>query len=131
MAATIRFYSTGRRKGAVARVWLEPGTGQITINTKGAGEYLHRVHLVSMVEQPLHMTQTREQLNVIADVAGGGLTGQAGAIRHGIARALVVMNEALRGSLGAGGMLTRDPRVKERKHAGRRRARRGKQFSKR
>ena len=131
MAATVRFYGTGRRKDAVARVWLEPGTGEITINTKGAAEYLHRVHLVSLVEQPLHMMQTREQLNVIADVAGGGLTGQAGAIRHGIARALVVMNEGLRGSLGAGGMLTRDPRVKERKHAGRHRARRGKQFSKR
>ncbi|NLO73206.1 MAG: 30S ribosomal protein S9 [candidate division WS1 bacterium] len=131
LADAVRFYGTGKRKDAVARVWLQPGTGVITINGKPAQEYLHRITLTEMVEQPLRVTQTREQLDVVADCSGGGIVGQAGAVRHGIAKALVTMNAELRGILGPAGLLTRDPRVKERKHAGRRRARRGKQFSKR
>jgi len=127
----VRYYGTGKRKNSVARVWIQPGTGQITINGKPAEEYLHRVELSAMVEQPLLVTQTRSQLDVIAHVLGGGITGQAGAVRHGIAKALVGMNEELRGTLSPSGLLTRDPRVKERKHAGKRGARRGKQFSKR
>ncbi len=131
MASSVRYYGTGKRKNSVARVWIQPGTGQITINGKPAEEYLHRVELSAMVEQPLLVTQTRSQLDVIAHVLGGGITGQAGAVRHGIAKALVGMNEELRGTLSPSGLLTRDPRVKERKHAGKRGARRGKQFSKR
>lgn len=131
MASSVRYYGTGKRKNSVARVWIQPGTGQITINGKPAEEYLHRVKLSAMVEQPLLATQTRSQLDVIAHVLGGGITGQAGAVRHGIAKALVGMNEELRGTLSPSGLLTRDPRVKERKHAGKRGARRGKQFSKR
>jgi len=131
LASSVRYYGTGKRKNSVARVWIQPGTGQITINGKPAEEYLHRVELSAMVEQPLLVTQTRSQLDVIAHVLGGGITGQAGAVRHGIAKALVGMNEELRGTLSPSGLLTRDPRVKERKHAGKRGARRGKQFSKR
>ena len=131
MAASNRPYGTGKRKGAVARVWLQPGTGKITINGKDAPDYLHRLKLVNMVEEPLRITATRESLDMIADVAGGGIAGQGGAVRHGIAKALVDMDVDYRGKLGPSGLLTRDPRVKERKHAGRHRARRGKQFSKR
>lgn len=127
----MRYYGTGKRKNSVARVWIQPGSGQITINGQSAEEYFHRVKLLEMVEQPLALTQTRSQLDVIIDASGGGITGQAGAVRHGIAKALVGMSEELRGMLGPSGLLTRDPRVKERKHAGKRRARRGKQFSKR
>ena len=115
----------------MARVWLQPGSGKITINGKDAPEYLHRLKLVLMVEEPQHITATSETLDVVADVAGGGIAGQAGAVRHGIAKALVDMDVDYRSKLGPSGLLTRDPRVKERKHAGRHRARRGKQFSKR
>ncbi len=131
MAASTRPYGTGKRKDAVARVWLQPGTGKITINGKDAMEYLHRIKLVNMVEEPLLLTQTRDSLDVVADASGGGIAGQAGAVRHGIAKALVDLDAEHRGRLGPSGLLTRDPRVKERKHAGRHRARRGKQFSKR
>lgn len=131
MAAPARNYGTGKRKGAVARVWLQPGTGKIIINGKEAMDYLCRVKLVGMVELPLELTETRSSLDVVVDASGGGIAGQAGAIRHGISKALVEMDVAYRGILGPRGLLTRDPRVKERKHAGRHRARRGKQFSKR
>ena len=131
MAESDRYYGTGKRKNAVARVWLQPGTGVITINGKTAEEYLHRITLTERIQQPLLAAEMRERLDVVADCSGGGIAGQAGALRHGIAKALVVMNGELRGVLGPLGLLTRDPRVKERKHAGRRRARRGKQFSKR
>jgi small subunit ribosomal protein S9 len=131
LAASNRPYGTGKRKGAVARVWLQPGTGKITINGKDAPDYLNRLKLVLMVEEPQQITATRETLDVVADVAGGGIAGQAGAVRHGIAKALVDMDVDYRSKLGPSGLLTRDPRVKERKHAGRHRARRGKQFSKR
>jgi small subunit ribosomal protein S9 len=131
LAESDRYYGTGKRKNAVARVWLQAGTGVITINGKPAEDYLHRVTLTEIIQQPLLATELRDQLDVVADCAGGGIAGQAGAVRHGIAKALVVMNVELRGVLGPLGLLTRDPRVKERKHAGRHRARRGKQFSKR
>lgn len=126
-----RPYGTGKRKDAVAKVWLEPGNGEIIINDQPAAEYLKRDSLNTMVRQPLVVTQTVEQYNVRSKVFGGGLTGQAGAVRHGIAKALVESNAELRAVLGPAGLLTRDPRVKERKHAGFRKARRGKQFSKR
>lgn len=126
-----RPYGTGKRKDATAKVWLEPGNGEIIINDQPAAEYLKRDSLDTMVRQPLVITQTLEQYNVRSKVFGGGLTGQAGAVRHGIAKALVASNAELRAVLGPAGLLTRDPRVKERKHAGFRKARRGKQFSKR
>ncbi len=124
-------YGTGRRKDAIARVWIKPGTGEITINGRPYTDYLHRTQLEQMVVQPLQVTETAGQYDVKAMVKGGGISGQAGAVRHGIAKALVDLNEEYRGLLGPSGLLTRDPRVKERKHAGRHRARRGKQFSKR
>ena len=124
-------YGTGRRKSAIARVWVKPGVGDITINGQPYVEYLHRVQLEQMVVSPLEVTETVGQFDVKAMVKGGGISGQAVAVRHGIAKALVDMNEEYRGVLGPNGLLTRDPRVKERKHAGRHRARRGKQFSKR
>jgi len=126
-----RNYGTGKRKDAVARVWITPGAGQITINGKTAAQYLHRAALEQMVLQPFVVTETMGQFDVKAYVSGGGIAGQAGAVRHGIAKALVQSDEARRSPLGSAGLLTRDPRVKERKHAGFRRARRGKQFSKR
>ena len=124
-------YGTGKRKDAVAKVWLMPGAGENTINGEGAREYLKRDTLNQMVDQPLKATENADQYHAVCKVQGGGLTGQAGAVRHGIAKALVDMDVALRGILGPAGLLTRDPRVKERKHAGFRKARRGKQFSKR
>jgi small subunit ribosomal protein S9 len=124
-------YGTGKRKDAVARVWIRPGTGNITINGKSFGDYLHRTALSEMVLAPMKATETLDKIDVKAFVKGGGIAGQAGAVRHGIAKALVESDEANRPVLGAAGFLTRDPRVKERKHAGFRRARRAKQFSKR
>ena len=126
-----RFYGTGKRKDAVARVWIMPGTGRITINGKPYREYLQRAGLEQTVLQPLIAAEVADRYDVKAYVHGGGVAGQAGAVRHGIAKALVVEDEDRRAILGSAGLLTRDPRVKERKHAGFRRARRGKQFSKR
>lgn len=125
-------YGTGRRKSAVAKVWLIPGgSGQITINEMTPKEYLKRERLAVVVTEPLKTTDTAGQYDCKCIVLGGGLSGQAGAVRHGIANALVDANPDHRSSLGPAGLLTRDPRVKERKHAGFRKARRGKQFSKR
>lgn len=125
-------YGTGRRKAAVAKVWLiEGGSGQITINNQPAHEYLKRERLAVIVREPLVVTQTEDRYDVKCIVLGGGLSGQAGAVRHGIAKALVDANPDYRALLGPAGLLTRDPRVKERKHAGFRKARRAKQFSKR
>jgi len=124
-------YGTGKRKDAVAKVWLQPGTGEITINDQAARDYLKRDTLNVMVNQPMKVTDNVGEYDVICKVKGGGLAGQAGAVRHGIAKAFVDMDETLRGLLGPAGLLTRDTRVKERKHAGFRKARRGKQFSKR
>lgn len=124
-------YGTGRRKDAVARVWIRPGTGSITINGLAPLDYLNRERLVQDMMHPLRALGAEETIDVKAFVKGGGKTGQAGALRHGIAKALVAADAENRPKLGPLGLLTRDPRVKERKHAGFRRARRAKQFSKR
>ncbi len=128
----IRFYATGRRKESVARVWLIPeGMGQIVVNGRPLLDYLCRLSLSEHVLEPLRVTNTLGMFDVKATAKGGGLTGQAGALRHGIARALVVWNEELRPALRRYGLLTRDPRAKERKKYGYKRARRGFQFRKR
>lgn len=131
MVQPTAYYGTGHRKDATARVWIKEGTGEITVNGKPLAEYLPRQSLIQLVKQPFEVTDTVGRFNVYAHATGGGPSGQAGAIRHGIAKALVEFDESLRGVLRRHGYLTRDPRVKERKHAGFRRARRGKQFSKR
>ena len=124
-------YGTGKRKDAIAKVWLRPGTGEIVVNDLPVTEYLHRYALTQIVLEAFEVTGTTDHYDVKARVSGGGKSGQAHAIRHGIAKALVEDNEEFRGLLREQGLLTRDPRVKERKHAGFRKARRGKQFSKR
>ena len=125
------FYGTGKRKDAVARVWLVPGSGQITINNKPLEEYFPRVALQVMAREPLAKTPAGANFDVKATAKGGGTSGQAGALRHGIAKALTLSDEELRGAMREIGAMTRDPRVKERKKYGRKRARRGFQFSKR
>ena len=125
------FYGTGRRKKSVARVRLYPGTGVITINGKNIDEYFGLETMKLIVNQPLEATETVGKYDVVANVVGGGFSGQAGAIRHGISRALLVADEANRGVLKAAGFLTRDPRMKERKKYGLKKARRASQFSKR
>ena len=125
------FYGTGRRKKSVARVRLYPGTGVVTINGKSIDEYFGLETLKLIVNQPLEATENVGKFDVVANVVGGGISGQAGAIRHGIARALLVADEANRGVLKAAGFLTRDPRMKERKKYGLKAARRAPQFSKR
>ena len=124
------FYGTGKRKDAIARVWLTPGTGTITVNGKSVEEYFPRVMLQQHLRSPLALTG-EQTFDIKAFAKGGGTTGQAGAVRHGIAKCLVLFNEEFRGDLREIGSLTRDPRVKERKKYGRKRARRGFQFSKR
>ncbi len=125
-------YGTGRRKSSVARVRLFPGgTGAITINGRDIEEYFGLETLKLIVRQPLVTTSTIGKVDIVATVSGGGVTGQAGAIRHGIARALLLMNEEFRPALKAAGFLTRDPRMKERKKYGLHAARRAPQFSKR
>lgn len=128
---TTRYYGTGRRKSSVARVYLVPGTGKITINKRDIDEYLGLETLKVVVRQPLELTGTRDKFDVLVNVKGGGYTGQAGAIRHGIARALLEVNSEFRPTLKAAGFLTRDPRMKERKKYGLKGARRAPQFSKR
>ena len=125
------FYGTGRRKKSIARVRLYPGTGVITINGKNIDEYFGLETLKLIVNQPLEATETMGKYDVVANVVGGGISGQSGAIRHGISRALLVADEANRGVLKAAGFLTRDPRMKERKKYGLKAARRAPQFSKR
>lgn len=125
------YYATGRRKGAVARVWLFPNQKGISVNRLEVGEYLKRANLQMLVEQPLKETQLLDQFHIRADVSGGGLAGQAGAVRLGIARALVKYDEKLRAVLRRGGHLTRDPREKERKKFGRKGARKSFQYTKR
>ena len=124
-------YGTGRRKDAVARVWIRPGTGVVTLNGLAPAEYLTREKLIQEIMQPLLAMPQPDVWDVKALVKGGGKSGQAGAVRHGIAKALVDAAAENRALLGPLGLLTRDPRAKERKHAGFRRARRAKQFSKR
>ena len=125
------FYGTGRRKKSVARVRIVPGTGVITINKKDIDAYFGLETLKLIVNQPFAVTNTRGKFDIIANVNGGGLSGQAGAIRHGLARALVAADENNKPALKAAGFLTRDPRMKERKKYGLKGARRAPQFSKR
>ena len=125
------FYGTGRRKSSVARVRLYPGTGAITINGRDVDDYFGLETLKLIMNQPFEVTGTMGKYDVVANVVGGGISGQAGAIRHGIARALLVADEANRPALKAAGFLTRDPRMKERKKYGLKAARRAPQFSKR
>ena len=127
----IVFYGTGRRKSSVARVRLVEGTGKITINGKDIDEFFGLETLKVIVRQPLTVTNTTSKYDVIASVKGGGFTGQAGAIRHGVARALNEANQEYRPALKQNGFLTRDPRMKERKKYGLKKARKAPQFSKR
>ncbi len=124
-------YGTGRRKSSVARVRIVPGTGKITINDRDIDDFFGLETLKVVVRQPLVATDTLGKFDVIAKVTGGGFTGQAGAIRHGLSRALLTVDEAYRPALKAAGFLTRDPRMKERKKYGLKAARRAPQFSKR
>jgi small subunit ribosomal protein S9 len=126
-----RAYATGRRKDAVARVWVKPGKGQITINDRPAARYFARPVLRMLITQPFLVADRYQQFDVMATVKGGGLSGQAGAVRHGISRALTNYEPELRAILKKAGFLTRDPRVVERKKYGRAKARRSFQFSKR
>ncbi|MBQ7374077.1 MAG: 30S ribosomal protein S9 [Clostridia bacterium] len=128
----LQYWGTGRRKSAVARVRLIPGgNGAITINDRSIDEYCDLDTLKLIIRQPLVLTETESKYDVFVNVKGGGFTGQAGAIRHGIARALIVAEPELRSALKAAGYLTRDPRMKERKKYGLKKARRAPQFSKR
>ncbi|MBX7528212.1 30S ribosomal protein S9 [Qipengyuania vesicularis] len=126
-----RAYATGRRKDATARVWLVPGSGKITVNGKDQEVYFARPTLRLVIDQPFAITERQEQYDVVATVRGGGLSGQAGAVKHGIAQALAKYEPALRSTVKAAGFLTRDSRVVERKKYGRAKARRSFQFSKR
>ena len=129
--ASVKYYGTGRRKKGIARVYLTPGTGKITINKRDIDEYFGLETLKVVVRQPLVATETLEKFDVLVNVHGGGFTGQAGAIRHGIARALLKADAEFRPTLKKAGYLTRDPRMKERKKYGLKAARRAPQFSKR
>ena len=129
--ATTKFYGTGRRKHSIARVYLLPGTGKVTINKRDMDEYFGMETLKVIVRQPLVLTETAEKFDVLVNVCGGGFTGQAGAIRHGISRALLQADAEYRPALKKAGFLTRDPRMKERKKYGLKAARRAPQFSKR
>ena len=126
-----KFYGTGRRKKSIARVYLVPGTGNITINKRSIDEYFGLETLKLIVRQPLVATETADKFDVIVNVHGGGTTGQAGAIRHGLSRALLQVDAEYRPILKKAGFLTRDPRMKERKKYGLKAARRAPQFSKR
>ncbi|MBQ6376634.1 MAG: 30S ribosomal protein S9 [Lachnospiraceae bacterium] len=129
--ASERYYGTGRRKSSVARVYLTEGTGKITVNKRDIDDYFGMETLKMIVRQPFGVTNTNEKWDVMVFVHGGGYTGQAGAIRHGISRAMVKADAEYRPSLKAAGFLTRDPRMKERKKYGLKGARRAPQFSKR
>lgn len=130
MAVTY-YYGTGRRKNATAKVWLREGTGNIVINGKTVHDYLCRPTMEMIAVSPLVVANLQDRFDVTVKCLGGGNSGQAGAVRHGLARALVQFDEGLRKLMRSYGMMTRDPRVKERKKYGRKRARRGFQFSKR
>ena len=129
--ANTKYYGTGRRKSSVARVYLVPGTGKVTINKRDMDEYFGLETLKLIVNQPFEATSTQGKFDVLVNVKGGGFTGQAGAIRHGISRALCVADPEYRPALKKAGFLTRDPRMKERKKYGLKAARRAPQFSKR
>ena len=132
MAAVLdRFYGTGRRKTSIARVWIKPGAGRIVVNRRAFEDYFPRETLRMIIAQPLQVTNTAGQFDVIATVAGGGPTGQAGAVRHGLARALARVDDKLRQPLKKAGLLTRDPRMRDRKKYGQPGARQKFQYSKR
>lgn len=131
MAEVMKFYGTGRRKNAIARVWVKPGTGNITINNRELSNYFDKATLEMIIRQPLVLTSTLDKYDVVATVKGGGTTGQAGAVRHGLARALVAADPEMRPALKAAGFMTRDPRMKERRKYGLKKARKASQFSKR
>jgi small subunit ribosomal protein S9 len=131
MAATQQQYGTGRRKTATARVYLKPGSGRITVNDRPLDQFFGRETGRMIVRQPLEAVQLTSKFDISVQVAGGGITGQAGAIRHGITRALIEYDDSLRKTLRAAGFVTRDAREVERKKVGRRKARRGTQYSKR
>ena len=129
--ATVKFYGTGRRKSSVARVYLVAGSGKIVVNKRDIDDYFSLETLKTIVRQPLALTETVEKFDVLVTVRGGGTTGQAGAIRHGISRALLEADADYRPSLTKAGFLTRDSRMKERKKYGLKKARKAPQFSKR
>ncbi len=129
--AKVQYMGTGRRKTSVARVRLVPGSGNVTINNREIDNYFGLETLITTVNQPLVLTNTKNSYDVLVNVHGGGLSGQAGAIRHGISRALLKADETLRGDLKKAGFLTRDPRMVERKKYGLKKARKSPQFSKR
>jgi small subunit ribosomal protein S9 len=129
--ADIQYYGTGRRKTSTARVYLRPGTGEIRVNRKTFDEYFPNQALRMVIRQPLTLTDTASKFDIVVNVAGGGPAGQAGAVRHGITRALMEFNADLRPALKDAGLVTRDPRAKERKKYGQKGARKRFQFSKR
>ena len=126
-----RSYATGKRKNAIARVWIKPGSGKIVVNGRGVEVYFARPVLRMMINQPFQCTSRENEFDITCTVTGGGLSGQAGALRHGISKALTYFDPALRPALKTGGFLTRDSRVVERKKYGKHKARRSTQFSKR
>ncbi|HXY53811.1 MAG TPA: 30S ribosomal protein S9 [Nitrospirota bacterium] len=131
-AATVsRYYATGKRKNSIARVWMMPGSGKITINDRPMDQYFGRDVLKMIIRQPFEVTGTQDKFDVLVNVLGGGNSGQAGAIRHGISKALLAVDAESRGKLRKEGLLTRDPRAKERKKYGQKGARARFQFSKR
>jgi len=129
--AQVQFYGTGRRKNAIARVFLRPGEGKFLVNNKNIADYFGRKTLEIIARQPLELTSTGSRFDVIAKVLGGGISGQAGAIKMGIARALIIADPNMRSVLKKAGFLTRDPRMKERRKYGLKKARRAPQYSKR
>jgi small subunit ribosomal protein S9 len=129
--AEMEYYGTGRRKSSTARVYLRPGAGQVVINRKPFEQYFPNETLRMVIRQPLTLTETGAKFDIVVNVAGGGPAGQAGAIRHGITRALIEFNADLRPPLKQAGLITRDPRIKERKKYGQKGARKRFQFSKR
>ena len=131
MAVAERFYGTGRRKTSVARVWIRPGTGRIIVNRRPFEDYFTRETLRMIIAQPFQVTNTVDQFDMLVNVGGGGPTGQAGAVRHGLSRALVRFDDKMRLPLKRAGLLTRDPRMRERKKYGQPGARQKFQYSKR
>ena len=129
--ADIQYYGTGRRKTSTARVYLRPGTGEVRVNRKTFEQYFPNQALRMIIRQPLNLTDTGAKFDIVVNVAGGGPAGQAGAVRHGITRALLEYNSDLRRTLKQAGLITRDPRIKERKKYGQKGARKRFQFSKR
>lgn len=131
MAEEVKYYATGRRKESSARVWIKPGEGKITVNDRDFKDYFPRDTLISLITEPFNLTGTLNTYDVIASIEGGGVSGQAGALRHGISRALLEVNPEYRIILKREGFLTRDSRMKERKKYGLKKARKRPQFSKR